>query len=453
MTTEQAVQQEPYKLRPFQIENVQAGAARHVLVADDCGLGKTVSAIEIAKACRRDLFKSMWRGLIICPKSVRLQWLKELSRQDPTIPVRIVEYGETIAKDSYGWHIMHYEALTHKPPVQYVWDIVIADEAHRLRNRKAQRTIAIKKLSSIKRVALTGTPMDKDPAEMWSILNWLYPSEFTSYWKFRDMYVEVETDFWGYKKAKGPKNEAHLARLLKNRFLRHTKEMVATQLPPKVFVDVPLQMGEHQAKLYHQIRTTKDLEVKTDQGKLVVASELVRFVRMQQVASAPANLGDKYAEITSCKIDWTFDFITDNPDKYIVVFARFVRTAEEVHQMLLGANIEHDCYFGGSAKSQFPMRFAMGGVKVLVATIAMAGEGLDLKHAHAAIFIDQEWSTIKMQQAYDRIHRMGATFTKFLYMLRCSPVDELIAEAIEKKWDDAQLIYNAIERNVLVREA
>lgn len=430
---------------PFQLENIAAGSRRHILIADDCGLGKTLSAIEIGKTTRQNhIIGVPWRALVVCPKGVRLQWLKEITEQDPKAEVRIVEIREEIG-NAVGWHIMHYEAVMAQPPTGLLWDYVVVDEAHRIRNRKAIRTKAVKLLSSLRRVALSGTPMDKDPSELWSILHWLYPAEFPSYWRFRQTYCLIRENYAGYPEVVGPKNTAHLAKQLSGRFMKHTKEMVVKDLPPKIFVDVPLQMEGEQLHLYEAIRKSKDIEVATERGELIIPSALAKLTRLQQVASASETLGPEFSA-PSVKVDWTVEFIDDHPELSVVVFTRFVATAQLILDKLQEGGVQACGFFG--SRASFPVEFLNGEARVLVATIAKAGEGLDLKRTQAAVFVDQEWSTIKMQQAYDRIHRLGIDAPKTLYVLKCSPVDHLIADAIDKKWDDAQLVYEAVQREI-----
>lgn len=432
---------------PFQLENVRAGLARHILIADDCGLGKTFSAVLLGVALQRRAMHGVpWRALVVCPKGVRFQWVKELNDLDAGLDVTVVDTGMEWPTTPRGWYITHYEALMAKPPYHVLWDYVVVDEAHRIKNRKALRTKAIKQLSSLKRVALTGTPMDKDPSELWSVLNWLYPSEFTSYWRFRQTYCLIGENYAGYPVVLGPRNMDHLAKVLRGRFLRHTKEQVVKDLPPRVHIDIPLQMYEAQAYLYDKIRRARDIEIQTPQGELLITNALARITRLQQVASAPSCLGDEF-DVSSVKIDWVLEFVADHPELAVVVFTRFVRTAEIISELLTESGIAVDTFFGRT--NTVPINFINGGSQVLVATIAKAGEGLDLKRANAAIFVDLEWSTIKMQQAYDRVHRLGIDAPKLIYTLQASPIDVLIAEAIEKKWDDAALVYQALQRQML----
>jgi SNF2 family DNA or RNA helicase len=253
-------------------------------------------------------------------------------------------------------------------------------------------------------------------------------------------------NYLGYPVVLGPKNVDKLTKQLQGRFLKHTKEMVVKDLPPKIFVDVPLQMGDEQLRLYEDIRKSKDIEVETQKGTLVIPSALSKITRLQQAASLGLSIGPEF-DVPSVKVDWTMEFIDDHPELSVVVFTRFVATAQRILDLLQEGGVQATGFFG--PRTSFPIEFLNGEAKVLVATIAKAGEGLDLKRSHAAIFVDQEWSTIKMQQAYDRIHRLGIDSPKMLYMLKCSPIDYLIAEAIDKKWDDAQLVYEAVQRQML----
>lgn len=431
----------PYR---FQKTSIAAGARRHVFVADECGLGKTLTAIEIGRAMKRRHVEGVpWRALVVCPKSVRMQWIEEIREQDPNTEVVLLELHETPNLDSTAWNVTHYEAILRTPHAGLLWDLVVIDEAHRIKNRKTKTAAAIKRMSSIRRVALTATPMDKDPSEMWSIWNWLYPQEFSSYWRFRGRYCAMAYNYAGYPYVIGPKNLDHLAKRVRGRFFRHTKIEVADQLPEKIVVDVPLQMGPSQLALYEKIRKSRDIELEHNGGRLVIPNALSKIVRLQQAASLPRCLGDEFTE-ESVKVDWTIDFLDDNPELKVVVFAKFRKTALHVLQTLHRKKHSAVGFFGISPHNEFPEDFIKGRKRVLVATIGMAGEGMNLKDADVAIFIDQEWSSIKMQQAHDRIHRLGSKAEKkLLFVLLCSPVDRLVHEALAKKWSDTELVYTA----------
>lgn len=429
----------------YQVENVIAGARRNVLIADECGLGKTFSSVLIAKAGRIGPIEELpWRGLVVCPKAVRTQWIAEIKLEDPGIPITELYYGQRL-NNYIGWHIIHYEALLAYPPTDILWDIVIADEAHRIKNRHAKRTKAIKSLHAVRKVALTGTPFDKDVSEMWSILNWLYPYDFKSYQRFKDAYVEFGYNRGGYMVPIGPKNVAELAERLGSRFIRHTKMQVAPQMPPKIMVTIPLKMEDAQLEVYNSIRKARDIELDIGGNTFYLANALAKLGKLQQAASDPSTIG---IPANSIKVDWVVDFVDDSPKQRVVIFCRFKATAAHIAQLLREHGHNPTEFMGTQGKKKYPQDFVDGVTNILVATIAMAGEGLDLKGTEAAIFVDREWSSIRMSQAHDRIHRIGIKQCVMIYNLSCSPVDELVDEALESKWSDKELVMKAIERHM-----
>lgn len=422
--------------RPYQSAAADVLAVHNVILADQCGLGKTFTAIlSIVRKERHPL----WRGLIVCPLRIMDQWVTEIEDADPEARITKIPYGIPFSvyfhTAPYGWFVTYYEALRtnlHVELAHYTWDVIIADEAHRLKNRRTQQTLALKRIPAARKIALTGTPMEKNHNDLWSILNWIDPPVFSSYWKFHDRYTEFIMDkYTGYRKDTGVKNGQQLAKLLKRFMIQRNKEDVAPELPPKVISRVPLSMTEKQREAYLKIKNADDIVV--DIGApdpLLIVNALAKITRLQQITSDPVMLG---VEAESAKIEWVHDWLQDNPSAKAVIFTRFRHTAEVIQKRFGGVLIV------GGVKT-VPQHWDM-----VVGTIDAMGEGLNLQAADYAIFVDQHWSTIKMQQAIDRIHRMGITSTKFIYYLICKgTVDYTIAEAIENKWDEIRFIYEAM---------
>jgi SNF2 family DNA or RNA helicase len=436
---------------PHQQAAIELGVRTNLLLADKCGLGKTVSAIEIVKhyLTRSDDDSNIRTGqiLIVCPKRVREQWVEELAQQD-TRPTRILESPNA---PYVGYCVTHFEALsklTKNPAFRKVlWDVMIVDEAHYICNRSAQRTTLIKSIRAIRKIAMTGTPMEKDPSQLWSICNWLYPDTFKSYWAFRNHFVLTETSPWGnYEKVVGAKNVDQLANLLRPFTLRRTKEEVAPQLPPKIIGRVPVRMDAEQERVYKKVKNAKDLVVNLEDGStnpLIVQSALTQILALQRIASLPeAHFSLK---IGSAKFEWLKGYLEDNPDETVVIFTRFVDTAKYIADHI--SMSERDLYIGGSDR---PLAFLNGQKRLLVGTIAMMGEGQNYQRAKTAIFFEQDWSTIKMSQAYDRIHRIDITESKNIILLESkNTVDGLILDAIDHKWSETEMVYLAIKRGLL----
>lgn len=415
-----------------------------MLLADSCGLGKTLSAV-CATLRMRSPTSPNWRVLVVCPLRIRDQWVEEIFDQDPFTPVTILESGLPLNFQAHqpvpvGWFIIHYEIVTRmlKELNRYVWDVVIADEAHRLKNRQTGWTRSIKRITAARKLALTGTPMERTPADLWSIGNWLYPKVFTSYWKFYYHYVDLIVDsVTGMEKPKGIKNEEQLAALLARFVLRRTKEEVVPELPPRIVTKVPIQMDARQAALYTKVENAGDIVVEIEGRKdpLVIANTLTQIVRLQQISSLPALLGSPES---SAKIEWVLDWLKDNPDIPVVIFSKFRGVISHLSGLL---GEPHQIIVGG-VQAQPPRDG-----RITLGTIAAMGEGLNLQWASVAIFVDEEWSTIKMTQAYDRIHRMGISEPKQIYLLYSKgTVDWDVLYALDHKWSDQELVYFVINK-------
>jgi SNF2 family DNA or RNA helicase len=430
--------------RPYQVTAIQLALARNALIADVCGLGKTLDAV-----CAARLFVGGMHGirriLIVCPLRVRLQWVEEIRDQNPEAKVFVIDPGLPLdlqipekPKPS-GWYIVYYEGLARsaKDLRPIVWDVIIADEAHRLKNRKTRWTIQLKTLTAIRKIALTATPQEKGPQDLWSPGNWLYPDVFTSYWKFFDHYVDVD-EFTN--RPKGIKNEKQLASVLARFMLRRTKEQVEPDLPPRIMQTVDVPMTLVQQKIYNEVSKSRDLTVKVEGQTpiLLIENVLTHIVRLQQISSWPPLLD---FTSSSGKVNWVLDWLNDNPQEVVVIFCKFRGTVDALVRSIGKTKLE--VVVGGV--QSVPERFVKGEVNILVGTIAAMGEGLNLQRADVALFVDQEWSTIKMTQAIDRIHRIGITGPKLVYYLRSTKTDDLVLRAIEKKWTETELVYAAIE--------
>jgi len=417
-------------LRPYQTQAAELIVKTDALIADACGLGKTVEAIEGAKLFRGG---PLWRALVICPLRLRDQWIDEIKEQDPDHPVVVWDHG-VIPEKPLDWVVTHYEYITeYYSLMNFVWDIIIVDEAHRIKGRKTKRAKAIKQLHAARKVALTGTPMEKSAGDLWSILNWLNPDEFRGYWAFDTKYVNRIENFYGYKVIEGNKNEEELTRVINPYMLRRTKEEVEPELPPRIMQTIRLTMSDEQKKVYERIKNADDVIV----DDLVITNALAQILRLQQITSYPMQL-DYF--VPSIKMQWLREWWRDNPNETVIIFAKFRKTAEHIHAMWPD---ELDLLMGGTP---LPELFLSGGVRGVVGTIDAMGEGLNLQRADVAIFVDLHWSTIKMQQAIDRIHRINITGPKQIIYLICrSSVDNHINRALKNKWSESEFVYEYLK--------
>lgn len=423
--------------RPYQLEAVAVTERKNLLLSDECGLGKTLTAIEAAKVLQAQVNKPV---LIVCPKTIKLQWFNELISQGADIDFIYLLETTTIdwLKEDRNIVIAHYEAVVkHIDKLSAIfWSVVIVDEAHRIKNRKAQRTEAIKRLKAYRKLAMTGTPFDKNPADVWSILNWLEPDTFKSYWRFFNSHVNYsEINIRGQKikqisKVRPCNDAASFARLLRQYSLKRTKLEVRPDLPERIDQYIDIKMNDDQAHHYYTLADSEEYHTLLAQDvEISMPIVLTRILRLIQATTDPTLLGVKSS---SAKLDWVKDWVEDNEGESIIIFTRFKATAERLAKELDGFTL----LVGGKTRPNID-----SSVRRIVGTIASMGEGLDLPHIDNAIFIDVEWSSILMQQAIDRIHRINIETVKHLYFLRClGTVDELVYEAVQNKWDTKQLI-------------
>lgn len=401
-------------LRSYQKYAAELMLQKHLLLCDEPGLGKTIQAITAAQQL---MIERQAPVLVIAPKSLIInsrQWEYEIKEQSDR-PILVIDStfefnGRLIGTKPY-WVLTYYEAVVKYQNIlsQTLFAAVILDEAHRIKNRKALRTKAVKRMQGLRRVELTATPINRDPSEYWSLLNFLEPRVFTSYWKFRNAHIQVETDRFGYEHVTGVKNPAQFAKVLSPFMLRRTKLDVAPEMPQKIIQIVPIELNPDQRKLYNQIEEVDDqvvsfADLNGELTQLQIKIVLTQILRLQQVSNNPKLLN---SPASSAKLEWLIDWLDDNPDQSVIIFTKFRDTAKQIY-----TTCGCDCLITGEGIIGQPQA-----AQRIVGTIAKMGEGLDLPHISTAIFLDREWSSIMMKQAIDRIDRLGIKEAKLIYYL------------------------------------
>lgn len=405
---------------------------RNSLLADDCGLGKTVQAI-LAAECSG----SYTNILVLCPNSVKGTWREEIEKwaefqRDITIfesPKRKKQMSEF----SGGWAIVNYEQFVAENGYASLakWDWVICDEAHRLANRKTKVSRGVAALRPKNFALLTGTPMGNSPGELWSALHILYPERYTSYWRFFNMYVEYATHpVFGSIDILGAKNTEYLRKDLSSIMLQRKKEDVYKQLPDKTYQTINLDMNPSQEKYYKQM--AKKLYVEISEGERLYAMTMMsKILRLRQILSTPYGLG---LPDDSCKLDAVEDIVRGTTRR-VLVFTLYRATVEKLSERL--KDIPHAIVIGGIGQEEIERAKAAlnhGKARVLIATLGAGGEGLTLTGASTVIFVDNHWNPIKQKQAEDRAHRVGQTKNVHIITLHCKgTVDDLVQSILDKK--------------------
>ena len=457
----------------------------HTILADEMGLGKTIESIGAVlerriRACdvtnaepgesttienALDPF-----GLVIAPNSSLYGWERTL-RLGPVDPEsreqlwpdwpsqratvidgynsdKQVKQVQEAAALGTGWIIVNWEKLrTDKvgPALRKLdFDAIIADEAHRAKNKDASQTKALKKLKAPIQLALTGTPVMNHPGDLWSLLNWLRPEQYTSYWAFHNEYCEDHPGFKGKRVVTGVRNVDGLRFELADKLVRRTDKVLGDKLPALLPPELRVvELGAKQRALYKQAQDELWLAVEKaieddpnasdsivraieagDAQKLqfLIPNGAARMTRLRQVRTSPALLG---GNDDSAPLDAVVEIIKDaDPDRQFVVFAWYREACELLVERLnrQKPSIDAVAYHGGVDAKDRPElvdQFQQGDIRVLAMTIKTGGEAIDLFAADTAIFLERDWVPATNRQAVKRLHRQGQK----------NPVREVIIEA------------------------
>jgi SNF2 family DNA or RNA helicase len=462
------------------------------LIADEMGLGKTLSGIARDQELRyHDKMPKAHSGatLIVAPSGTHWNtWLKEIVRYcgpDTVVWIidrkkrQLLERGLSQAvqgkSDFPEYVIIHYEALRLMPVLKEVeWFHVILDECHRIKNRAAQQTRAVKALRTHNKTGLSGTPADDKPQDLWSVLNWLFPRLFRSYWKFVNQCCIFEADElqklkYGrtFKKIVGinPDGVEELLTTIRPYYVRRNKDQVGIELPEMTWTERWVTLPPAQRRAYDQMR--KDMIAWVGEHKdepLVAGAVVAQLVRLQQFALATVDFQDEYVSdrfhagreedrglrrkvvLTdpSVKLDDLEEIIEGNPNESIVVFSQSRSMSHLAVRRLESRGILARPYTGDvpqQARDAYEYDFQKGNIQVLCCTIRAGGEGITLHRSSTVVFFDRDWNPTRNRQAEKRVHRIGQIHpVQVIDIMARDTVDLGRKQRIANKWEALEWI-------------
>jgi SNF2 family DNA or RNA helicase len=452
------------------------------LIADDMGLGKTYEGIAVDNDLRKDKYAYRRPTLIIAPSGTHVDWTDSIMeyndhwhKEDRNTLIRVIDRKNrqlfvNALKDWETWRsdpgimtscyfIMHYEGLRLIPELRDVqWFHIICDEVHRIKNRASQQTRALKALDTKYKTGLSGTPADDKPQDIWSILNWLWPKTYRSYWKFvKETCVFEDPDLqkikYGrtFKKIEGvnPDGAKQMLSTISPYYVRRKKGDVGIDLPPKTYSTRYVDLGTAQRRTYDEMR--KDMLAWMGEQRevpFVATAVISQLVRLQQMALAtPVVTPDGHVrEMTSpsAKLEMLEEIVDGNPNEPLVVFSQSRSMVELVVRTLRSRSIEARLYTGSVSQSDRNVtvqKFQAGDIQVLAGTIAAGGEGITLHRASTAIFLDRAWNPTRNRQAEDRLHRIGQVNpVQIIDFIARNTVDLGRRQRIANKWSQLALI-------------
>ena len=319
------------------------------------------------------------------------------------------------------------------------WLNTINDEAHKGKNRDSLRTKALKLVTKNcpYKLGLTADPSDNAPEDIWSLLNWLYPKRFSSFWRFVDEYIEVETNYGprgAYKVFKGPKNVEKFQEMLSEFYISMTLEEIDPGQIPDSYEDRFVELSTDQRKAYEDM---VELQMSELQDDLLIADfPMIQSMRLMQFAQAMGRMEThkvwrkkrewdnkerryvvrKYLDNAikvrqiepSSKLD-DLMYLLVNDETPTIVFTQFTDIVDMACERMRKLGIPHVKCTGSDnvevARETF--QEAKGGVRVIIGTTSKIAESIELDRADREIFLDAPRSPRLRHQAVGRGKAVG----------------------------------------------
>lgn len=435
------------ELRPYQNEAIDFMLdAERVILADPPGVGKTATAAVWAAETGR------LKTLFVVPRAVRLHWQREIERwigEGAVIYDGTSKQREKILAAKPEWVITHYERfrIDYESFMDEGFATIVFDEAHRLKNRKAQVTKAAYKVTRrVPSVALlTGTPILNRAEELWSLLHILAPKTYTSFWRWAGEHFDVTQEWLSGRMVYrvGELREGHAETLRDANagiLLQRPIEQLLPDLPDVQESVIEVELGPAERREYD--RLVKFGWADLPDGTVLSASNVLALsTRLRQFTSDWTALCDGIDELgsPSAKVAAAVEVITDLEPEQVVVLTAFKHTARAVGRALGKAGISTRLHTGDQPSKfrEAALRdFQRGDARVIIGTIATMGEGVDgLQCARHILFMDRDWTPARNEQALGRVRRSGQTATKVVAwrIVARDTIDQTIEAALASK--------------------
>lgn len=391
-------------------------AAHNVLIGDEPGTGKTIQTLSAVDICKAS------KTMIVCPASVKETWADEIRKWYPTKTYTIICGPQDKRREQWktlsDFHIVNYEALTRDYNIikNITWDFVTIDEATKISNPKTKITKIAKKIKAKYHVALTGTPLSNTPEDMWSIIDFCEPGALGSYYDFVSRYCEK--DHWG--NIKSYKNLDKLKIEIEPYFIRRRKIDVLTELPPKMYESIYIDLSKEEVDVYKLIQEQLKPELKKMGMKNMSKLDdfRVQLLRLQQVSNGLETLT---GQRISSKEDVLKELLENicTADNKVIIFTWSKRMTKILKRDF--AKYAPLLIVGGmtdAEKKDNENKFNTDDEHKLMIMTDAGARGLNLQQkSKTVIHYDLPWSIDVRTQREDRVHRYGQSGTVMIYEL------------------------------------
>jgi len=391
-------------------------------LADDMGLGKTVQALVLLLS-EKSANAQPKTSLLVVPTSLLFNWQREARTFAPTLLV-MNYHGRDRERFRASDMALADVVLTTYGTVQREIELfktlslnyILLDEAQAIKNLLSETAQTIHKISSRNKLALSGTPIENNLSELWSLFSFLNPGMLGSYRRFADGFVRP------IEKERNKERAEFLRTLVSPCILRRTKSQVAKELPPKTEILLNVPMTAHQRMLYTMTRDACRADIMRtidnagiDRARMHILQALTR---LRQICCHPKLVDPAYKGDSG-----KFEALSDLLDNVVaekhksLIFSQFVSVLDLIADKLDERKIRHEYLTGHTANRRRPVdNFQEDpNIPVMLISLKAGGVGLNLTAADYVILFDPWWNPAVENQAADRAYRIGQTKPVFVY--------------------------------------
>ncbi|MCP5050478.1 MAG: DEAD/DEAH box helicase [bacterium] len=414
------------------------------IIADEMGLGKTFQAICTA-ALKKEIF-NFRRVLIVCPASLKYQWKSEIEKFS-SLDAQIVEGPRDKRHEMYrdaGTYFLltNYEAVLRDITVikQHPPDMVILDEAQRIKNYDTKTSQAIKAIPKQHSLVLTGTPIENRLIDLYSIMNFIDPRYLAPLWEFSMEYCRFDKQ--KKNKINGYYNLQALKKRLDKKIIRRVKADVMEQLPEVQEITVPVQLTDEQMEIHAgYLRAVVPILMKKYKTVFDMQRIFQLLTGMRMVCDS-TYLIDKETHI-SPKLEALKEILTEKLDikrnrKKVIIFSEWKTMLRLIEKVLERFDIPYTKLTGDvpvKNRGKLIAEFMENPDCLVFLSTEAGGTGLNLQAADTVINFELPWNPAKKNQRIGRIHRIGQKSSSLtvINMISIGSIEERIAAGIELK--------------------
>jgi SNF2 family DNA or RNA helicase len=455
-----------YQVTGFKWMKVLAQSGLGGILADDMGLGKTLQAIAFLLSAKEEGVTPR-TSLVVAPSTLIYNWENEISKFAPELRIMVVA-GTALERRRKIKNLGEYDVVITSYPLlrndvdfyaKHEFYALVLDEAQHIKNFESLNAKSAKRINSLVKFALTGTPMENSPAELWSIFDFIMPGYLFSYKKFNEVYQKPIME--GDKKA-----IEELKKLISPFVLRRTKKDVLKELPEKIETTLKVDMTPQQKKLYlsYLMKIKGEIEERIkregfEKSRMHIFSGLLR---LRQICCHPGLFIENYRG-KSGKIELLEELLSELVESghRVLVFSQFTSMLSIIRESLDRLKIDYaylDGSTGVSERKRIVDDFNSGKGKVFLLSLKAGGVGLNLTSADTVIHFDPWWNPAVEEQAADRAYRMGQENNVQVFrLITRGTIEEKIDELQKRKRDlissivsEGEVFINALSKEEIM---